>query len=76
MYSLNYKILNAAPPNSSHKYILKSYPSNTIHKTALYHIIPCQRPGRLKRLCSYRDGVLLGPEKDTCRQDSLTKWID
>jgi hypothetical protein len=27
-------------------------------------------------LCSSRDGVPLGPEKDTCQQDSLSKWID
>ncbi len=27
-------------------------------------------------LCSSRDGVPLGPKKDTCRQDSLSKWID
>ena len=27
-------------------------------------------------LCSSRDGVPLGLEKDTCRQTSLSKWID
>ena len=27
-------------------------------------------------LCSSRDGVPLGPEKDTCRQDSFSKWND
>ena len=27
-------------------------------------------------LCSSRDGVPLGPKKDTCRQDSLLKLID
>ncbi len=27
-------------------------------------------------LCYSRDAVPLGPEKDTCRQDSLSKWID
>jgi hypothetical protein len=32
--------------------------------------------GRLKRLCSSRDGVHLRPDKDTRRQDSLSKWID
>jgi hypothetical protein len=31
---------------------------------------------KFQRLCSSRDGVHLGPEKDTCRQDSLSKWID
>jgi hypothetical protein len=30
----------------------------------------------LKSLCSSRDGGPLGPEKDTCRQDSLPKWIN
>jgi hypothetical protein len=29
-----------------------------------------------KRFCSPRDGVHWGPEKDTCRQDSSSKWID
>ncbi len=32
--------------------------------------------GHLKRLYSYRDIGYLGPEKDTCRQDSLTTRID
>ena len=27
-------------------------------------------------LCSSRDGIPLGPKKDTCRQDSLLKLID
>jgi hypothetical protein len=27
-------------------------------------------------LCSSRDGVPLGLEKDTCRQTSLSKWIN
>ncbi len=27
-------------------------------------------------LCSPRDGVPLGPKKNTCRQTSLLKWID
>ena len=30
----------------------------------------------VKTLPSSRDGVPLGPKKDTCRQDSLSKWID
>jgi hypothetical protein len=30
----------------------------------------------VKRLSSSHDGVHLGPEKDTCRQDSLSYWID
>ncbi len=33
------------------------------------------REDAFKRLCSSRDGVHLKPEKDTCRQDSLSKWI-
>jgi hypothetical protein len=31
---------------------------------------------RLKCICSSRDGDHLGQEKETCRQDSLSKWID
>jgi hypothetical protein len=29
-----------------------------------------------KRLCFSRDGVLFWAEKGTCRQDSISKWID
>jgi hypothetical protein len=32
--------------------------------------------GRSKNVCSSRDGVHLGPKKETCRQDILSQWID